>query len=282
MSGGWPRTIVAYVGYTIRSNSRAEEARRPVLHRTCPSCKSFNARRSTVRTSEVTFRHLFLSPYRCRDCHTRFWVLSRNSYVAAAMFGSLVIFGALAWTAYGLMDSTPLAEADKPVQKDPRLPELLKLAAAHDAVAEYELSKMYGNGYGVPKSLPEEQKWLERSARHGNVQAQYEYGVALRDGHGTVQDYEGARKWMQLAAESGNGQAQLGLGLMYRTGLGIPIDNIKAYVWLNVAAAQGVPGANAARDMVLPRLSPAELQEAQTEARKMSALYLPKAPTPSQ
>ena len=162
------------------------------------------------------------------------------------------------------------------------LPELLKLAAANDSDAEYELARMYANGYGVQKSVQEEKKWLERSARHGNVQAQYEYGVALRDGHGTVQDYEGARKWIQLAAESGNGQAQLALGLMYRTGLGIPIDNIKAYVWLNVAPAQGVPDAIGARDTVLPRLSPAELQEAQAEARKMSAIYLPTPPAPAQ
>ena len=84
---------------------------------------------------------------------------------------------------------------------------------------------------------------------------------------------------MQLASEAGNGQAQLALGLMYRTGLGIPVDNVKAYVWLNVAAAQGVPGATGARDVVLPRLSPAELQEAQAEARRLGAIYVPKAPS---
>jgi len=249
-----------------------------VFARTCPSCKSFNARRSTVRTSEVTLRHLFVSPYRCRDCRTRFWVLSRNTYLLAGGLGALVLFGALAWTMRSVID-LPRPDADKVVLKDARLPELLKLAAQNDSIAEYEIARMYGNGYGVQKSLQEEQKWLERSARHGNVQAQYEYGVALRDGHGTVQDYEGARKWMQLASEAGNGQAQLALGLMYRTGLGIPVDNVKAYVWLNVAAAQGVPGATGARDVVLPRLSPAELQEAQAEARRLGAIYVPKAPS---
>jgi hypothetical protein len=252
-----------------------------LLRRTCPSCKSFNARRSKVRTSEVTLRHLFLSPYRCRDCRTRFWVLSRHAFYGGALFGGFVLLGALAWTMRGLIDQ-PLVEPDKPVQRDPRLPELLKLAAGNDPIAEHELARMYGNGYGVERSLKEERKWLERAARHGNVQAQYEYGVALRDGHGTVQDYEGARKWIQLAAESGNGQAQLALGLMYRTGLGIAIDNIRAYVWLNVAAAQGVPGAISARDMVLPRLSATELLEAQAEARKMAELYVPQTPPPAQ
>lgn len=252
-----------------------------MFSKTCPSCKSFNARRSTVRTSEVAFRHLFLSPYRCRDCRARFWVLSRNTYLIAGAFTLLVLIGALAWTMRAFIE-VPRTEGDKPAQKDPRLPELLKLASQNDSIAEYELSRIYGNGYGVPKSLQEEQKWLERAARHGNIQAQYEYGVALRDGHGTVQDYEGARKWMQLAAEAGNGQAQLAIGLMYRTGLGIPVDNIRAYVWLNVAAAQGVPGATAARDVVLPRLTPSELQEAQAEARRLGAIYVPKAPASPQ
>ena len=63
---------------------------------------------------------------------------------------------------------------------------------------------------------------------------------------------------------------------MYRTGLGIPIDNVKAYVWLNVAAAQGVPGATAARDARAAAPSATELQEAQAEARRLSALYIPK------
>jgi hypothetical protein len=55
---------------------------------------------------------------------------------------------------------------------------------------------------------------------------------------------------------------------------------MKAYVWLNVAAAQGVPGAASARDMALERLSPAELREAQAEARRMSEIYIPK-PAPA-
>jgi hypothetical protein len=249
--------------------------------RKCPSCKSYNARRSKVRTSEVALRHVFLSPYRCRDCRGRFWVLSRNSYFIAGTLGVVAMIGIFAWHARSLIVELPRSEPAAAAPNAPRLADLLKLADTNDAIAEYELARMYANGYGVAKSLPDEQKWLERAARHGNAQAQYEYGVALRDGHGTVQDYEQARKWMQLAAEGSNGPAQLALGVMYRTGLGIPVDNVKAYVWLNVAAAQGVPGATAARDTVLPRLSPTELQEAQAESRRLSAIYLPKA-TPSQ
>jgi hypothetical protein len=250
------------------------------MTRKCPSCKSYNARRSTVRTSEVTLRHVFLSPYRCRECRARFWVLSRNSYTVAATLCVVAIVGVAAWNAPALIADMPASEPDPAAATAPRLADLLKLAAANDANAERELARMYASGYGVQKSLQEEQKWLERSAQHGNVQAQYELAVALRDGHGTVQDYEQAKKWMQLAAEGSNGSAQLALGIMYRTGVGIPIDNVKAYVWLNVAAAQGVPGAAGARDAVLPRLTAAELQDAQAEARRLSALYIPKATPP--
>ncbi len=105
-----------------------------------------------------------------------------------------------------------------------RLADLLKLAENNDPIAEYELARMYGNGYGVPKSLQDEQKWLERAAaEHGNVQAQYEYGRgAARRATAPCRTTRQARKWMQLAAEGGNGPAQLALGMMYRTGLGHP------------------------------------------------------------
>jgi hypothetical protein len=158
-----------------------------------------------------------------------------------------------------------------------RVSDLIKRADQNDAAAELELAGMYKTGSGVDKNARLEYIWLERSARHGNVQAQYEYGIALRDGRGTVQDYAGAVKWIQLAAEGGNGPAQLALGNMNRTGLGMAADNIKAYVWLNVAAAQGVAGAASARDAVLSLLTPVELQEAQAEARRVSALNIPKA-----
>jgi len=208
-------------------------------------------------------------------------VLSKTSYYLAGIVGTFVVVGILAWNVRSLLDARR-ADHDKTTQSDRRLPELLKLAAGNDAKAEYELARMYANGYGVQRNLQEEHKWLERAARHGNVQAQYEYGVALRDGHGTVQDYEGAHKWMQLAAEGSNGQAQLALGLMYRTGRGLPIDNVKAYVWFNVAAAQGVPGATAARETVLPRLSAGQLQEAQAESKRLRDLYTPKTAQPAQ
>jgi TPR repeat protein len=213
--------------------------------------------------------NVFLSPYRCRDCRTRFWVLSHNSYYAAGAFAGFIVIVVLAWHAVNLLDM-PNGGGDRSFQSTARLPDLLKLAEKNDPGAEYELAQTYGNGHGVPQSVQEENRWLERAARHGNVQAQYEYGVALRDGHGTVQDYQAALKWIQLAADGNNAMAQFALGQMYRSGLGVPVNNVKAYIWLNVAAARSVPGAVGARDAVLLKLSPDELAEAQAESRRIS------------
>ena len=245
--------------------------------RTCPSCKSHNARRSAVRASEVTLRHIFFSPYRCRECRHRFWVVSRNLYYFAGVMGIAMGMGAVAWHLGTWLESAA-KQTDPPAGAAvPRLAELRKLAEGNDATAEHELAKLYGIGIGVPASPKEEHHWLERAARHGDVEAQYELGVALREGRGTVQDFGEARKWLQRAAESGNANAQYALGLMYRSGMGTPIDSMKAYVWLNVAAAEGVPGAASARESVLSRLTPAELLEAQAEARRMSENHVPKA-----
>jgi predicted RNA-binding Zn-ribbon protein involved in translation (DUF1610 family) len=44
----------------------------------CPACGSLNVRRSTIRTREAG-AHAWRSPYRCRACKERFWVLSRKT-----------------------------------------------------------------------------------------------------------------------------------------------------------------------------------------------------------
>lgn len=247
------------------------------MFRTCPFCKSKNARRSRVRKSETTLRHTFLSPYRCRVCGKQFWMPSRNSCYLAGLIGVTAVFSGLVWNPSILSFDGSRPKPAPVTAVAPSVADLVKLANDKDPVAELELARLYAIGEGVPRSLPEELKWLGRAAQHGNVDAQYEYAIALRDGHGTVQDYNAARRWMQVAAEGSSGPAQFALGMMYRSGLGIPVDNVKAYVWLNVAAAQGVPGAAGARDAVLSRLTLAESQDAQAEARRLSEIYIPKA-----
>jgi len=239
------------------------------MHRKCPACGHLNTRRSSVTAAELTLRHIFLSPYRCRDCRHRFWVISKNAYYFAGVIGIALLAGAGAWNLRTLMDSRPV-DLEVATQITGQFADLIKRAEAADRDAEYDVAVRYAHGFGVAKSEIEARKWLERAAEHGHIAAKYEFGVALRDGRGAVQDYERAVKWIRLAAESGHPQAQFALGNMYRAGTGIPVDNVKAYTWLNLAAARGLADAAATRDSVLSRLSPAEIIEAQAEARRLS------------
>ena len=49
----------------------------------CPHCRSYKVRRSFLERGEAA-AHRFRSPYRCEDCGTRFWTISRKMRVRAA------------------------------------------------------------------------------------------------------------------------------------------------------------------------------------------------------
>ena len=49
------------------------------MQRQCPNCNSLNVRKS-VREPEEIEQPFFRSPYRCRDCQTKFWVFSAKMY----------------------------------------------------------------------------------------------------------------------------------------------------------------------------------------------------------
>ena len=234
----------------------------------CPACNSLNVRRSTIRPAEKSATPRLRSPYRCRDCGERFWVISKRANYFAGLAGIVIVAGAFAWNIFGIPDD-PRREQPR-VNATAELGELIKRAHSDDPVAEYKLSRMYARGNAVEVDRTKAQTWLERAAQHGNSDAQYELGNAFREGFGVVQDYERAVKWLRLAAMSGHADAQYALGQMYRSGMGVPSDNAKAYMWFNLAAANDVAGAAAQRDSVLRVLSADEILAAQTEARGLS------------
>jgi len=233
----------------------------------CPYCDSLNVRRSVIRRTDAPTHHFMQSPYRCRDCRKRFWIVtSRTTYLAAFVVVSIILVGG-SWLLWQALSDLQARTQSQSVMA--RTADKLELAKRGDPAAEYEVYRMYLGGEGVPRNDSEARTWLRRSAEHGNAEAQYELAMALHDGRGVVQDYERALKWMQAAASNGHAPAQYGLGLMYRNGVGIPPDLVKAYIWLNLAAAQGFEGAIPLRDTVLSRLTPEELMAAQSEARRM-------------
>lgn len=235
----------------------------------CPNCKSFDVRRSSARALGASAKPALRSPYRCRDCGVRFWVASRRAYYLAGVAGVAIVAGAIAWNVGGV-PYAPVKNSNPTAVVAASFAAAIKLAETNDPVAEYKLAHMYLNAGSVEGNRKEALAWLERSAEHGNADAQYEFGNALREGFGIVQDYEQAAKWLQLAAEHGNADAQYALGQMYHAGMGVPTDNATAYMWFNLAAAQEVAGAAALRDVVIRKLSPAEVLEAQAGARRLS------------
>ena len=235
----------------------------------CPACSSFNVRRSSIRPSEASAKPRLHSPYRCRDCGERFWVISRRANYLASLAVFAAVAGVVAWNVVGAPDENR-HEPPRPTPNAEGLADTIARAGHDDPVAEYKLSRMYAHGNGVEANKKEAQTWLERAAEHGNTDAQYELGNALREGSGVVQDYERAVKWLQFAAASGSADAQYALGQMYRAGMGVSPDNAMAYMWFNLAAAKDVAGAAAQRDAVLHVLTPAQVLEAQSEARRLS------------
>lgn len=233
-------------------------------------------RRSSVRALGTSVKPALRSPYRCRDCGVRFWVASRRAYYLAGATGVAIAAGAIAWNVGGAPNAR-VKDSNAAAVVAATFAEAIKLAETNDPVAEYKLAHMYWKDTSVEGNRKQALAWLQRSAEHGNTEAQYEFGNALREGFGVVQDYEQAAKWLQLAAEHGNADAQYALGQMYHAGMGLPFDNARAYMWFNLAAAQEVAGAAAQRDVVLRKLSPAEVLEAQAGARRFSH---PRSPSP--
>src|SRR6188474_1928473 len=68
------------------------------MRRRCPNCKSFNVRRSSHEPDDAS-EPLLRSPYRCRDCHTKFWAISSKVYKRAALILALTVavFGVVSW-----------------------------------------------------------------------------------------------------------------------------------------------------------------------------------------
>src|SRR3954465_2127170 len=74
----------------------------------CPACGSPNVRRSTIRTREAG-AHALRSPYRCRACKERFWVLSRKArtLTIAGVVGAFAVVMAIAFVIVVPPDDNP-------------------------------------------------------------------------------------------------------------------------------------------------------------------------------
>ena len=145
------------------------------------------------------------------------------------------------------------------------------LAAQGNALAQYNLGLMYGNGRGVVQDHKEAVKWYRLAADQGNAQAQFVLGAMYKVGEGVVQDYKEAVKWYRLAADQGNAQAQFVLGVMYEYGRGVPQNYVRAHMWYNLSASNRYSHASKHRDDVATKMTSAQIAQAQEMAQRCQA-----------
>lgn len=273
----------------------------------CPHCGSTDTRPSRIHRKDTTLHALIFSPYRCRNCRKRHWVLSRRFKKASVTGLAVSVVAVTVVTAFPYFTPIVSTSLDAIVQSD-QLSETRKLAEQGNADAQYTLGLMYleGDGvapvkseaikwltsaatqghlqaqndlvntflrYGAQDSLELKQatQWLTQAAQEGHAEAQFMLGNMYAEGQGVIQDFMQAANWLQKAANAGHPEAMYRLGMMYVIGDGVPKDRIEAYVWFNLAAAKGKHEAFIARTEVADLLSAEQISEAQTRSREWQA-----------
>jgi TPR repeat protein len=152
---------------------------------------------------------------------------------------------------------------------------LRPLAEQGNASAQTALGVIYEHGQGVPQDFVQAVIWYNEAAYQGDPDAQTNLGAMYANGWGVPQDYAQAVVWYRQASERGNAGAQSNLGLMYEHGQGVPQDYVSAHMWLNLAATSRATDPAARdeaakeRDMLAPKMTPAQIAEAQRLASEL-------------
>ena len=185
------------------------------------------------------------------------------------------------------------------------------LAEAGDPASQTNLGFLYYEGKGVTQNFEEALKWYRKAALTGYPDAAFNLGVAYSEGKGVQTDKSQALHWYQLAADSGYAPAQVILGNiyfrgdgiaadeksganwylkaaeqddvvaefmianLYVTGQGVSEDLVQAYKWLSIAEGANHPDAKKTaeerKNLIVDRLSPAQISEAEKQAKEWIA-----------
>lgn len=140
---------------------------------------------------------------------------------------------------------------------------LVMVVIALSACQDRRTDKAYLRGdYG--KSAEE----LQSLANLGEARAQYDLALLYDKGLGVPQSDAEALRGYQRAAEHGERRAQCNLGLMYMNGQGTPPNLVHAYFWLSLSLAKGDTNAPAAREYLIEKMTPEQIEEAKNLVRK--------------
>jgi uncharacterized protein len=180
------------------------------------------------------------------------------SIMAAVVVGGTVLAGPVedAAAAYKRGDYATAVRLFRPLADD------------GDASAQVVLGFMYKRGQGVPQDFAEAVRWYHLAADQGDASAQADLGFMYELGQGVKQDFAEAVRWYRLAADQGVATAQTALGFMYEGGRGVPQNYVLAHMWFSLSAARGFRHAAELRDLLVDRMTPAQIAEAQKLARE--------------
>ena len=82
------------------------------------------------------------------------------------------------------------------------LKELLAVAEAGDAEAQYKLGVIYENGQGVEDNCMAAARWYKLSAEQGYAKAQFNLALLYKSGLGVTRNLQTAKHWMEQAANA--------------------------------------------------------------------------------
>lgn len=92
-----------------------------------------------------------------------------------------------------------------------------QLAAAGNALGQYNLGVYYRDGLGVAQDYHAARRWFEAAAAQGYDDALNNLGELYDQGLGVAQDSNRARQYFEQAVERGNAYAMYNLGILYET-----------------------------------------------------------------
>ncbi|MDX1575064.1 MAG: tetratricopeptide repeat protein [Kiloniellales bacterium] len=126
------------------------------------------------------------------------------------------------------------------------------LAEAGDAVAQFNLGKLYEYGGGeVRQDYVEAARWYRAAADQGVAAAQNNLGLMHSQGLGVARNPRRAAELWKRAAEDDYSLAQYNLALAYFRGEGVVRDERLAALWFEKAAQAGLPDSQYAMGQLL-------------------------------
>lgn len=115
----------------------------------------------------------------------------------------------------------------------------LKQAQGGDALAMYEVGRMYERGRGIDQDMSKAAEWYKKASDKGQQEARARLGILYLEGLGVERNVNKAAELLLSAAKAGVSSAQYYLAAMYEQGDGMPRDEQQAIQWYKAAADGG-------------------------------------------